>query len=141
MKIKLLLTCAVLLWSMTTTAQIYENKDEEGTVTFSDVPTPGAEEVDLQDTNTANSVDVPPPAPRQQETQRQEARRAPTELAPTVEEPTGIGVYDDDLLEIERAERRREELGERAVDAHPGERPVATPHRAPAHAGPGGGRP
>ncbi len=37
-------------------AEIYESKDAEGNVVFSDTPTSGAEVVDLTDTNTADAV-------------------------------------------------------------------------------------
>lgn len=55
------------LTAITSTAQVYQTTDENGNPIFSDKPSNDATEVDIQQTNSAKSVDVPPPSPRQQE--------------------------------------------------------------------------
>lgn len=40
--------------------EIYESKNKQGEVEFSDQPSPNAEVVDIQEPNIASSVDIPP---------------------------------------------------------------------------------
>lgn len=137
MNIRTGMMCAALLSSMTAMGQIYEHTDKDGNVSFSDRPTPGAEEVELQNTNTANSVEVPPPTPA-----KPEAVPAPAETAYTDGGPVVIGGSDDDLVEARRIHERREAVKERIGEGAPGENPVVTPHRPPAqvHPRPSAGR-
>lgn len=65
---KTILACSLgLALSGAVGAQIYENTDAEGVPEFSDTPTPGAEKVDLQQTNVATPVEerAPQAAPEQ----------------------------------------------------------------------------
>jgi hypothetical protein len=83
-------------------AQVYETKDAEGNVEFTDAPTDAdAEVINLQETNT---VDAPPPE-QQEDSQPQTVESGP---APVQENNTVIihdndndgyddGVYGDDL--------------------------------------------
>jgi len=113
-------------------AQVYQSRDAEGNVVFSDTPTADSKEIDIQNTNTADSVDVPPPTPRDETP----PKRAPTEAAPE-EGPTYIG-GNDNVREDVYSKRRQEELRDR-VDgpvAKP-EQPVAKPPAAKPRPSPG----
>ena len=57
------LTCIlVMALSAIARAEIYESKDADGNPVFTDIPTAGAEKVDLPQENIADSVEVPPEA-------------------------------------------------------------------------------
>lgn len=58
-----LLFSALLSISITAQAQVYQSTGEDGSVTFSDQPTPDSKEVIVPETNVGDSVEVPPPAP------------------------------------------------------------------------------
>jgi hypothetical protein len=96
-------TCLVaLVLHSAAWAQVYETKDAEGNVEFTDAPTDAdAEVINLQETNT---VDAPPPE-QQEDSQPQTVESGP---APVQENNTVIihdndndgyddGVYGDDL--------------------------------------------
>jgi hypothetical protein len=54
---------ALLSFSLTSQAQVYQSTGEDGSVTFSDQSTPDSKEIVVPETNVGDSVDVPPPAP------------------------------------------------------------------------------
>ena len=54
---------ALLCISLTAQAQVYESTGEDGSVTYSDQPTPDSQEIVVPETNVGDSVEVPPPAP------------------------------------------------------------------------------
>jgi hypothetical protein len=60
----IVLGLALLSGSTAAHAQVYESRDAAGNPVFSDTPSPGAEVVDLPESNVADPVDVPsaPPA-------------------------------------------------------------------------------
>jgi len=134
MNIRLALGCATLLSSMVlsmgTVAQVYETTDEEGNVSFSDTPTPGAEKVDIHNTNTAESVEVRPYTPA-----APEPEQSAPEPVGAEEGPTMVGGNDEleDLMDRKRAHDIRENIRD-----HVGDKPTAQPHPAPAR--PAGGR-
>ena len=45
------------------TAQIYQSTESNGSVIYSDQPTPGSKEVAVPETNIGDSIDIPPPTP------------------------------------------------------------------------------
>lgn len=55
----LLLTLALSLFAMSSTAQIYKTTDENGRIIYTDTPTDKAEQVKLKTTNTAPAVALP----------------------------------------------------------------------------------
>lgn len=138
MKFKLCLACGTVLWSLGASAQIYEGKDEEGNTSFSDVPTAGAEKVDLQETNTATSVEVRPPEP---ETPKVKATAPASTYGNTG--PAVVG-DNDDFLDARLEDKRREELRDHIEPHDPGSKHPgdANPKPAPlpAHPRPSPGR-
>jgi len=54
---------ALLSFGLMTQAQVYESTGEDGSVTFSDQPTPDSKEIVVPETNVGDSIEVPPPAP------------------------------------------------------------------------------
>lgn len=119
---------AFALYGVGLQAQIYESEGPDGQTVFSDVPTTGAEAVDLPDTNTANSVEVRPPEPRQENRAKQPGASGQHQLADE-EQPTVIYGNDDNWEEV-AAQRRRQELREKASD---GEKPTTLPAREREH--------
>ncbi|MEH6549317.1 MAG: DUF4124 domain-containing protein [Pseudomonadales bacterium] len=118
-------------------AQIYQSKDANGNTVFSDKPSADAAEIDLQQTNSANSVkDSPRPAPQ----------AAPREQGPSEQggDNVIINEYNDGYGGRGRAiyanekydDRRRDELEDR--DRLP-EREGDREHRTPGIKNPGGG--
>jgi hypothetical protein len=59
----LLVAAVTLVLSGPTLAQVYKSKDAEGNAVYSDTPSPGAKQMDIQEPNVAESIDVPEPAP------------------------------------------------------------------------------
>jgi hypothetical protein len=114
-----LLFLALAAVSLTTIAdQVYKSVDENGVVTFSDTPTPAAQEIEV----TPNVVEVTPvtPVARSPETNSSASEPAvAAESAPQIEE-----VYADDNRNPREAAVRREIHN----DASP--QPV---HAEPAH--------
>jgi hypothetical protein len=54
---------ALLNFSLSAQAQVYQSTDEQGNVTFSDQPTPDSKKIVVPEPNVGDSVEVPPPAP------------------------------------------------------------------------------
>ncbi len=54
---------AMLGMSFMAQAQVYQSTGEDGSVIYSDQPTPDSQEVVVPETNVGDSVEVPPPAP------------------------------------------------------------------------------
>jgi hypothetical protein len=133
MRIRFLLAGAAVLACLSTgsQAEIYQSRDAEGNVVFSDTPTAGSEKLDVQQTNTADSVDVPPPAPREERT-----NTPPSPVADDREEDGPIIIGGDnvgeDLYEAHRREERRDHL-----DGPGGARPQPTPLPAKPRPAPG----
>ena len=70
-RLLVLITAAALC--ATAHAEIYESKDAQGNPVFTDAPTAGAKEVDLQKANIADAVEAPPT-----ETARETAAPSPS---------------------------------------------------------------
>lgn len=94
----------LLVTPLLTAAQstIYQSTDAQGNPVFSGVPTADSEEVKLQPTNTADAVEVPPPAPETPEPQPlQETVQQETETTVIVSGSNDDwdGIYDDTARE------------------------------------------
>jgi hypothetical protein len=125
-------------------AEIYESKDAQGNTVFSDKPSPGAQEIAVPPTNSADPVvESPRPPPRQKAPVSQRTPASPK----SVEDPySDDSIYDDDgydnddLYERRALKRRR---GEDDVAQPKRDRPPVKPehHRsAPRKLGGGTGR-
>lgn len=77
-----------------TVAQVYEREDAEGNPVFSDMPSPGAEKVEIAPANVADSVDVPERPPG--------SGNSASESGPVIEVPN----QRNDAVEKEFAEER-----------------------------------
>ena len=111
------LSVAILLSVLSTTlaAQVYETTGEDGNPVFSDKPSSGASEVEIQTTNTANSVEVRPESNPPKQKQPKAAERSENTA------PEQIETLDPYLINSDRDERRR-------LDK-PGHRPENRPER------------
>ncbi len=114
-----------ILFCVNVDAQIYKSKDADGNTVFTDVPTEDAEEVNLRETNTANSVEVRPPEPRKQLPDKTTSGQDKSEQGG----PVVIG-GNDNLRDDISAERRRRELHDRKGDE--GQRPEHPGNAEPA---------
>lgn len=86
-------------------AQIYESEDAEGVPEFSDTPTPGAEKVELQQTNIADDPPDIPEAPPEAAAQSRTAAGAQGQASGQVGEPAYDVVdpyYDNDHVREQR---------------------------------------
>ena len=120
----MLLACSM---AMAAQAQIYETRDAEGNPVFTDMPTQQAEEVELQPSNIADSVEPRPPEPA--------APPAEDKASPPASEPSVRVVGGNDDLEDLREEVRQDRMRE-AVREHKDGGPVTVqpvprvrPHR------------
>ena len=105
---------AMLFVSAPGFADIYKSKDAEGNTVFTDVPTEGAKEVDVQPINTADAPpDMPHPTPK-------EPAAPAAGPASQQTQQGGVTIIGDAHNErVERAveEHRREEVRD-AVERH-----------------------
>ena len=101
--------------SATLPAQVYQTSDKDGNPVFSDTPSAGASEVEIQTTNTANSVEVRPESSPPKQKQPKAAERSENTA------PEQIETLDPYLINSDRDERRR-------LDK-PGHRPENRPER------------
>ena len=99
--------------STTLAAQVYETADEDGNPVFSDTPSAGASEVEIQTTNTANSVEVRPESnpPKQPKAAERSENTAP-EHNETLD-PYLINSDSDERRRLDRPEHRPENKPER----------------------------
>jgi hypothetical protein len=102
-------------------AQIYKSKDADGNTVFTDVPTGDAEEVNLPNTNTADSVEVRSPEPVKQSPDKTSSGQGKSEQGG----PVVIG-GDNDLRDDIFAEQRRRELHDRKGDEGQGPKHTGT---------------
>jgi hypothetical protein len=113
--------CFCLLLAAPLSAQIYQSKDADGNPVFSDNPSPGAAEVDLNRPNVADSVEVRPlPAP---------AVTAQTPSSPPTSQ--ALPELEGERLIVNSNDNERRKLG----DA----RPKPTPHNPETGTKPAGG--
>jgi hypothetical protein len=113
------LSLAILLSVLSTTlaAQVYQTTDKDGNPVFSDKPSSGASEVEIQTTNTANSVEVRPESSPPQ-------RKAPERSENTA--PEQNETLDPYLVNSDRDDRRRLDRPGRQPENKP-ERPSRQP--------------
>jgi hypothetical protein len=119
------LIMAIVLSALSTTlaAQVYQTADEDGNPVFSDTPSAGASEVEIQTTNTANSVEVrPEPNPPKQK--QPKATESSENTAPEHNE-----TLDPYLINSDRDERRRLDRPEHRPENKP-ERPSTQPAKS-----------
>ena len=111
------LSVAILLSVLSTTlaAQVYQTTDEDGNPVFSDTPSAGASEVEIQTTNTANSVEVRPESSPPKQKQPKAAESSENTA------PAKDATLDRYLINSDRDERQR-------LDK-PGQRPENRPER------------
>ncbi len=88
---------------------IYETKGKEGSVKFTDQPSPNAKVIEIQKPNLADGVDIPEPAQNKPEIKPIEPDQP--------DQPQVIyrGIADDDLINPKRA-RLEERIEERRDD-------------------------
>jgi hypothetical protein len=103
-------------------AQVYETADEDGNPVFSDTPSAGASEVDIQTTNTANSVEVRPESSPPKQKQPKAAERNENTASEHNE------TLDPYLINSDRNDRRRLDKPGRRPENRP-ERPSTQPSR------------
>ncbi len=114
-------TALLVLLASTSTAQVYQTSDDKGNPVFSDKPSADATEVDLQQTNTTKSIDVPPPPPKQE--QAAPAHAKPAQQQQNTEQTEQLDRYivnnrdDNNGRETHRPERP-------SVQPHPNTRPA-----------------
>ena len=77
----MLLGFALACASIAADAQVYESRDAQGNPVFSDTPSPGAEVVELPESNLADPVDVPAAAGQEADHAAEEPS-APISTAP-----------------------------------------------------------
>ena len=80
-----LLLVLLLLAPLLATAQVYKHVDQDGNVTFSDIPAPDSEKIDV---SVSNSVAAPPVVSRPQE--QPAAASVSYEVAITTPEPEAV---------------------------------------------------
>lgn len=135
---KTILACSLgLVLTGVASAQIYESEDAEGVTEFSDTPTPGAEQVDLQQTNVATPVEEREPQAAPEQRPAPEGRESGGAVAGDREREEGDpdygyygGDYDNDLGP---REQRREDA-DRIEDRGP-HVDNSLPHEAGGEAG------
>ena len=98
---------AMLFLSAPGFADIYKSKDAEGNTVFTDVPTEGAKEVDVQPINTA---DAPPDIPRPAASEPAAPAAAPASQQTQQGGVTIIGDAHNERVERAVEENRREEV-------------------------------
>ncbi len=138
MQLHLTVLGCLLLASLQTIAEdkIYRTTDAQGNPVFSSIPTPHAEQIDLQPTNSADPVEVRPPAPIASGPEH----RPDSSSAATLDDeyPQRVGGEED--WDVSSRETAGDRLRDRVKEG--GNRPRVNPlpsRSAPARAG-GGGR-
>jgi len=58
-----LIFSALLSLSLMSQSQVYQSTGDDGSVIYSEQPTPDSKEIAVPETNVGDSVEVPPPAP------------------------------------------------------------------------------
>jgi hypothetical protein len=110
---KTILACSLgLALTGVASAQIYESEDAEGVTEFSDTPTPGAQEVDLQQTNVATPVEEREPQAASEQRPAPEGRESGGEAVREQggeEEAPGYNYYGGNDDELGPREQRRED--------------------------------
>jgi hypothetical protein len=117
---QLIMAMVLSVISTALAAQVYETSDADGNPVFSDTPSAGASEVEIQTTNTAKSVEVrPESSPPEQKQAKANNRNENT--APEQNE-----TLDRYLINSDRDERRRSDKPEHRPENRP-ERPSTKP--------------
>ena len=95
---------------------VYEKKDQEGVLSYTDIPSPGARPVIIPPTNPADSVPVRPPAPPEPEPLQAARQPGTPEYQQNVQQQ--LDEYRQRQLEIrrERDSETRQKVGT-GVDA------------------------
>lgn len=116
---RLMMAMALSVLSTGLAAQVYQTADEDGNPVFSDTPSAGASEVEIQTPNTAKSVEVRPQQPseaKQVEPAHSSASNAPEEQAERL---------DPYLIHSDEDNRRRHDQPEHRPD-RPTTQPIKT---------------
>jgi hypothetical protein len=120
----LIMAVALSFLSTTLAAQVYQTSDADGNPVFSDRPSAGASEVEIQSTNSANSVEVRPESSPPKQKQPKAAERSENTT------PEQNETLDRYLINSDSNERRRTDK-----PGHRPERPSTKPvnHTRPAN--------
>lgn len=125
--LQLIMAMVLSVLSTALAAQVYETTDEEGNPVFSDTPSPGASEVEIQAPNTAKSVEVRPQQPSQ-------AKRVEPAKSSASNAPEQAERLDPYLIHSDEDNRRRHDQPEHRPGDRP-DRPTTQPIKTarPAH--------
>ena len=112
---RVLLSTIILATSFSVAAvEVYEQKDQEGNVEFSDQPTAGAKEIEI-DPNVVKVAPVVPIESTPSAVPSKKLRTAGEGVEPEVTHRGVVDDYDDERLRNEHRERDRLNANEQAV--------------------------
>ena len=129
-------------------AEVYQSKDAQGNTVFSDQPSPGAQEIAVPTTNSADPVAETPRPPPQENPPVKRRKPASPDIA---DEKRRDDTYDDDIIYYDGDYDRDDLYERRMIERRQGEgdgaqpkreRPVKPEHHrsTPRRAGGGAGR-
>ena len=99
--------CALLSVSLMARSELYQSTGEDGSVVFSDQPTPDSKKVDVPEPNVGDSVEVPPPTP--------EPKPEPKPEPSAQELPDNL---EGDLVGYEKRKKKKGKRRYRRVNPH-----------------------